>query len=256
MKNEINENKALSQTSVMVSADLKNGNSLILLKEIGRETIDLIVTDPPYKTTKRGNSGGTGGMLKEDNFIKGNGGFANNDIKFSEWLPLCYNVLKDGGHFYVMTNNKCLKEMLNELEKAKFKVFKTLIWAKDNCLTNMYYMDSHEYVIFAYKGRANKINNCGTRSVLNIQNVKNKKHPSEKPIELMNILIQNSSNENDLVLDPFMGVGSTGIASLNSNRNFIGFEIDESYFETATNRINGNSKEDFIENQISLFAVS
>jgi len=214
----------------------KKGNSIELLKGLESNSIDLIITDPPYKTTKRGNSGGTGGMLKEDNFIKGNGGFANNDIKFSEWLPLCYNVLKDGGHFYVMTNNKCLKEMLNELEKAKFNVFKTLIWAKDNCITNMYYMDSHEYIIFAYKGKANKINNCGTRSVLNIPNCKNKLHPSEKPIDLMKILIENSSKENDIVLDPFMGSGSTGVACLKSNRKFVGFEIDENYYQIATDR--------------------
>ena len=215
---------------------IRLGNSIELLKELENNSIDLIVTDPPYKTTKRGNSGGTGGMLKENSFIKGNGGFEHNDIKFSEWLPLCYNVLKDGAHFYVMTNNKCLKEMLNELEKAKFNVFKTLIWAKDNCITNMYYMDSHEYIIFAYKGKANKINNCGTRSVLNIPNVKNKNHPSEKPVELMKILIKNSSKENEIVLDPFMGVCTTGIACLELNRSFIGFEIDDNYYKISESK--------------------
>lgn len=227
----------------MNSIELIHGDCLIEMNKIESGSVDLILSDPPYKTTKRGNSGGTGGMFKGEDFIKGNGGFKHNDIKFSEWLPLCYNSLKDGGHLYVMTNNKCLKEMLNELEKAKFNVFKTLIWAKDNCITNMYYMDSHEYIIFAYKGKANKINNCGTRSVLNIPNVKNKQHPSEKPIELMKILIENSSKENETVLDMFMGSGSTGVACINTNRNFIGIEMDDNYFKIASERIKNHTSQ-------------
>ena len=221
----------------------KQGNSIELLKELETNSIDLIVTDPPYKVTSRGSFGGTGGILKLKNSMNGNGGFEHNNIKFYEWLPLCYNALKDGGHFYVMTNNKCLSEMLIELEKAKFKIFKTLIWAKDNCITNMYYMDSHEYIIFAYKGKAKKINNCGTKSVLNFKNPKNKTHPCEKPIDLMKILIENSSKENDIVLDPFMGSGSTGVACLKSNRKFVGFEIDENYYQIATDRFGSEKGE-------------
>jgi site-specific DNA-methyltransferase (adenine-specific) len=216
------------------------------LKLIPDNSIDLVVTDPPYKTTSRGSSGGTGGILKDKLNMKGMV-FEHNSIKFSEWLPELYRVLKERSHAYIMTNNKNLKDMLIEIENANFEIFKTLIWAKNSPITNMYYMDSHEYIIFCRKGKAKRINNCGTKSVLNIDNVKNKQHPTEKPIDLMKIFIENSSQENEIVLDPFMGAGSTAMACKELKRNFIGFELDKQYYDIANKRISEEMA------QISLF---
>ena len=79
----------------------------------------------------------------------------------------------------------------------------------------------------------------GTKNILDVKNSRtNRLHPTEKPVELMKILIENSSNKNDIVLDPFMGAGSTGVAAINTNRQFIGFEKDENYFNIAKDRIN------------------
>ena len=89
------------------------------------------------------------------------------------------------------------------------------------------------------KGKAKNINHMGTKNVLQINNIiGNKKHPTEKPVELMEILIDNSTRGGDVVLDPFMGAGSTGVACKNLGRNFIGVEIDERYFKIAEERIN------------------
>ena len=206
------------------------------MKAIPDNNIDLIVTDPPYKTTQRGSSGGTGGILKEEMTKRGKV-FKHNDIEFNEWLPELYRVLKDTGHAYIMSNNKNLKDMLIEIEKAGFSIYKTLIWAKNSPITNMFYMDSHEYIIFCRKGKAKRINNCGTKSVLNVDNPRNKVHPTEKPVELMEILINNSSQEGELVLDPFIGSGTTAIACINTNRNYIGFELDKQYYDIANVRI-------------------
>jgi len=206
------------------------------MKGIPDESVDLIITDPPYKTTSRGSSGGTGGILKEEINKRGKV-FKYNDIEFNEWLPELYRVLKYTGHAYIMSNNKNLKNMLIEIENVGFNIYKTLIWAKNSPITNMYYMDSHEYIIFCRKGKAKRINNCGTKSVLNVDNPRNKVHPTEKPVELMEILVNNSSQEGELVLDPFMGSGSTGVACVNTNRKFIGMELDEEYFKIAEQRI-------------------
>ena len=221
------------------------------LKLIPDNSIDLVVTDPPYKTTSRGSSGGTGGILKEEINKKGKV-FKHNDIEFNEWLPELYRVLKEKGHAYIMTNNKNLKSMLVEVGNAGFNIFKTLIWAKNSAITNMYYMDSHEYIIFCRKGKAKRINNCGTKSVLNIDNPRNKLHPTEKPVELMGILINNSSNECDTVLDPFIGSGSTAIACINNNRNYIGFELSEEYCKIAEKRISETTSNQ-IERQLELY---
>ncbi len=77
----------------------------------------------------------------------------------------------------------------------------------------------------------------GTFQCLEIDNVENKLHPSEKPVKLMEIFICNSSKSGDTVLDPFMGSGTTAIACINTNRNYIGFEIDPDYYEAAQERI-------------------
>ena len=79
---------------------------------------------------------------------------------------------------------------------------------------------------------------CGTKNILRIPNILgNKKHPTEKPVELLKLLIENSSNEGDIVMDCFMGSGSTGIACINTNRKFIGIEIDKKYYDIAIERI-------------------
>ena len=220
----------------MKDIELWHGDCLEMMKDIPNASIDLVVTDPPYKTTSRGSSGGTGGILKEEINKRGKV-FKYNDIEFNEWLPELYRVLKDTGHAYIMSNNKNLKNMLMEIENVGFNIYKTLIWAKNSPITNMYYMDSHEYIIFCRKGKAKRINNCGTKSVLNVDNPRNKVHPTEKPVELMEVLVTNSSQEGELVFDPFMGSGSTGIACINNNRNFIGIELDETYFNIAKERI-------------------
>ena len=93
------------------------------------------------------------------------------------------------------------------------------------------------------KGAHKKINNCGDSDVIQVKNKKMKNsdgktiHDTEKPIELMECLIKNSSNIGDIIFDPFMGIGSTGIACKNTERNFIGCEIDENYFNMSVERL-------------------
>lgn len=221
---------------------LINGDAVEFMKTLEDESIDLIITDPPYKVTARGSSGGTGGMLTKEINKKGNV-FTHNFIKIQDWLPELYRLLKDGSHCYIMTNNKNLLEYLNEITKQGFKIYKVLIWDKGNSITNMYYMDSHEYIIFCRKGRAKKINNCGSKSILSIPNKKTKDengknlHDTEKPVELMKILVENSSQVGELVLDPFVGVGATAIACKELDRQYIGVELDEHYYNIAVNRI-------------------
>ena len=220
---------------------LYNDDCLKVLPTIPDKSIDLILTDPPYKMTSRGNTGTTGGMLTKNINKKGKV-FNNNDINISEWLPECFRILKESSHIYIMTNHINLHEYLDKIKNTGFHFIKSLIWNKGNKIMSPYYMSQFEYILFCRKGSAKKINNCGTSDIINIPNKKEKKdgknlHDTEKPIELMRILIENSTNENDVVLDPFMGIGSTIIASKYSNRKFIGIEIDNEYFKIAKNRI-------------------
>ena len=194
-------------------------------------------------------------MLQKDINRKGQV-FTYNNIDCTEYATEFYRVLKDGSHCYVMTNHVNLIHMLNTFTDLRtdeekengiapygFHFIKSLIWNKGNKIMGQYYMSQFEYILFFRKGKGVKINNCGTSDILNVPNVKLKGkdghnlHDTEKPIELMKILIENSSKEGGKVLDPFMGIGSAGIACQELNREFIGIEIDEHYFNIAKERI-------------------
>ena len=225
-----------------MNVQLYNGDCLEVLANIADNSIDLVVTDPPYKTTSRGSSGNSGGMLQKDINKKGRV-FAHNDITIKDYARELYRVLKEGSHCYVMTNHKNLQDMLNTLTDIGFNFIKCLIWDKGNKIMGQYYMSQFEYIIFLRKGKGVKINNCGTSDLISVPNKKTKDlngnniHDTEKPVELMKILIENSSNEGDTILDPFMGSGTTGVACKELSRNFIGIELDKQYFDIAESRI-------------------
>lgn len=222
--------------------DLICGDCLEALKQIKDESIDLLITDPPYKTTSRGCAGNSGGMLQKDINKKGKV-FTYNNIDCIEYAPEFYRTLKDGSHCYVMTNHVNLIHMLNTFTQAGFHFIKSLVWDKGNKIMGQYYMSQFEYILFFRKGKGVKINNCGTGDILSVPNIKSKDdsgknlHDTEKPIGLMKILVENSSKENETVIDPFMGIGSTALACIETNRKFIGIEIDNKYYNIAEDRI-------------------
>lgn len=219
-----------------VMIDFFLGDCLEIMKKIPEKSIDLIVTDPPYKTTCRGNAGSSGGMFQKDINKRGRV-FSYNDIKTESYAELFYKVLKDGSHCYIMTNHVNLIDMLKKFTDAGFHFIKCLIWDKHKKIMGQYYMSQFEYILFFRKGKGIKINNCSTSDILSIPIKKLKDedgknlHDTEKPVKLMKILIENSSNENEIVLDPFAGIASTGIACKKLNRKFVGIEIDEKYYK-------------------------
>lgn len=243
---------------------LYNDDCLNVLKNIPDNSVDLVVTDRPYKIIsggvtieeradecsgvlrRRAKSDGTAcsnKWIKKDIdsvpcAVKSGKMFSHNEISFGEWLPEACRVLKNGSHCYIMINSRNLKDLQTTAEKVGFKFVNLLVWKKNNMTPNKYYMQQLEFVLLLRKGKARSINNMGTSNCLDIPNIiGKKKHPTEKPVELMKIFIENSSNVGDTVLDMFMGAGSTGIASSLSNRNFIGIEIDKEYFDIAKQRI-------------------
>ena len=213
------------------------------------DTVDMIFTDPPYRVTSRGNAGNSGGMLQKK-INKAGQVFEHNNIEIEVYLPKFYKVLKETGHCYIMTNHKNLTHFLKVIDEWKdpdtnegFHFIKSLIWDKGNKIMGQFYMNQFEYILFLRKGAGKKINNCGASDLISVPNKKTKDetgkniHDTEKPVDLCKILIENSSNPNEIVFDPFMGVGSCGIAAEQLGRKFIGIELDNSYYEIAKLRI-------------------
>lgn len=251
------------------------GDTLELIKNIPDESIDLVCSDIPYKIATGGcaikeREHEYGGILNRryvDNELKSKwlkqnddailirkGKFFDNIPLFSEWLPDVYRVLKNNTHCYLMINSRNLKELQVEAEKVGFKFQNLLVWVKNNATPNRYYMQSCEFILMLRKGAAKDINCLGTSNVFSYPNIiGNKYHPTEKNVDLMKDLILNSTNENDIVLDPFMGSGTTCLACKETNRHYVGFEIDKKYYDIARKRLSNIYVPRIKSEQISLF---
>ena len=213
----------------MQPIELWQGDCLELMKNIHDGSVDLVLTDPPY------------GMDFQSHFRKEMYSKIGND-KVLDWLESyvdeCFRILKDNTAVYFFCSWHNVDIFKQAIEK-KFKIKNILIWQKNN--TSMgdlkgSYAPKYEMIIFAHKGRK-LLNGFRYADVIQANRTGNKVHPTEKPVELLELFIKNSSNENEVVFDGFMGSGSTGVACVNTNRHFIGVELDEGYFNIAKKRI-------------------
>lgn len=209
------------------------GDSCEIMKRLISENImvDAIITDPPYKVLTGGKSDTARGLLSENKQLM------RNIPKFEDWLPLCFNILKSDTHAYFMVNFFELYDLMTEIKRVGFEIHNLLVWEKNTMTPNRWYMKNCEYTIFARKGKAKSINNPSSKTVHKFQNLTHKVHPAEKPVDLMKHYISNSSDEGALILDPFMGTGTTGVAAKILKREFIGIEIEDDYYNIAKDRL-------------------
>ena len=215
--------------------DLRHGDCLEIMKDIPDESIDLVVTDPPYlinyKTNRRKD--------KTHRFTKEIIGENNPEI-ISEAIKEFYRVMKNDTALYLFCSPDKIDFFKKEVEKY-FKIKNIIIWKKNNWTAGDLYAQfgkQYEMIILANKGRA-KFNGKRITDIWEFDKVSGKKqlHQNQKPINLLEQCILKHSKENDTVLDCFMGSGSTGVACINTNRNFIGIELDKGYFNIAKKRI-------------------
>jgi site-specific DNA-methyltransferase (adenine-specific) len=222
--------------------DLRCGDCLEIMKDIPDESIDLIVTDPPYlikyKTCHRKNKSHDfcSEILNDDNY----------DL-ISNYIKECYRILKKNTAMYMFCNCDRVDFFKQELEKAGFKIKNMIIWVKNNWTAGdlkAQFGKQYEIIFLVNKGRKN-FNGKRITDIWKFNRVAGKQqlHQNQKPLDLIEQCILKHSNENDLIFDGFMGSGSTGVACINTNRNFIGIELDEKYFNIAKERIE-NAKSD------------
>lgn len=229
---------------IIGDCELYLGNSLEILPTLN--PVDLIVTDPPYLLTSGGGNPSPehrkmSGCFNSDKYDNG-GGLVICDIDWPDFMKPLFDALKPDSHCYVMCNNRHVKNMLSAAEDAGFGFHNLLVWDKMSCTPNRWYMKNIEFTGFFYKGKAKFINDCGYQQLMACPQENYGDHPTTKPTALMQHYIENSSQPGDIVLDPFMGAGSTGVAAVRSGRKFIGIEISEKYFDQACKRIEESSK--------------
>jgi site-specific DNA-methyltransferase (adenine-specific) len=251
---------------------LYQGDSLKLLKQFEEKKFELIFADPPYFLSNDGKTckSGQWETVNKGKWDKSQG--FHEDLSFTEsWLQEAHRLLNDDGSIWISGTMHIIYKVGFLLEKIGFDIINDIIWFKPNAPPNLscrYFTHSHEILLWARKSEESnhtfnyesmkhwnnpkdKLKNRDKqmRSVWSIPLLsKSEKefgsHPTQKPIELLTRIILASSNEGDLVLDPFVGSGTTGIACNFFNRKFIGIDIDKKYLDLSIKRFKDRKKED------------
>ena len=212
---------------------LLQGDCLELMKDIPDGSVDLVLTDIPYGVVNRDSNG-----LR--NLDKGNADIVTFDLKeLTE--TLCD---KTDGSIYMFCGTEQVSTIRATMIEKGLST-RLCIWEKTNPSPmngQVIWLSGIECCVFGKKKNATFNEHC-KNTVFRFPTVRGKVHPTQKPVDLLKYLIEVSSNENDTVMDCCMGSGSTGVACVNTNRKFIGIELDKDYFDIAKKRINTEQKE-------------
>ena len=216
----------------MTKINLLHGDCFELLQDIPDESIDMVLTDPPY------------GMNFQSEYRKHKYEkiMGDSDLAWlDDFVNEIYRVSKPNTAHYVFCSFHHIDKFKQAIER-KFKIKNILTWVKNN--TSMGdlkgdFAPKTEFIIFFHKGRR-LINGKRDPNVLEFKKTRNELHPTQKPVDMTEYMIGKFSDEGDVILDPFMGSGTTGVACKNTNRIFIGMELDETYFNIAKERIDNH----------------
>lgn len=216
---------------------LYQGDAMDILPALPKA--DLVVSDVPYALT-------TGGVSKSSKTMSGifaahnyanDGQLVMATVPFPEMMAGLYAALADDADCYVMANDKNVHPLTDAALKAGFQFHNLLVWDKITPTANRWYMKNLEFALYLWKGRARTINNPSAKQIIRGGLDKVAGHPTEKPVPLMAEYIRNSSQPGQIVLDPFMGSATTGVAALQLGRRFVGIELDPLFFDMACARI-------------------
>lgn len=244
--------RALPATPVKHSPTLINGDCLQAMKDMDNASVDLILTDPPYNLGLFMKDRATNLKAMRDNYF-GAAGWDNYD--YDEWnksmdsfFEESARLMRKGGSMIVFMAVIKVESVIELAEKYEFYYKTTGTWHKTNPMPrnmNLHFVNSTEsWVYFTYGARVGTFNNGGKAlhdfretSVTPKSERTYGKHPTQKPLALMDFFVETLSNPGDLVLDPFMGSGTSGVSAIRNGRRFTGVELEKSYYEIATKRI-------------------
>ena len=205
------------------------------LSTLSNESVDLLITDPPYESLEKYRAIGTTTRLKQS---KGSSNewfsiFPNH--RFEELLTEIYRVLKKNSHFYLFCDQETMFFIKPIAERIGFKFWKPIVWDKVAIGMGYHYRARYEFILFFEKGKR-KLKNLGIPDVLEEKRVY-KGYPTEKPVPLIETLIEQSSSVGDLIVDPFFGSGAVLLASENLEREAFGTDISDNAHRYILQRI-------------------
>ena len=214
---------------------LSRGDAVAWLRTRPNESVDLLVTDPPYESLEKHRAIGTTTRLKHSKSSSNDwfGIFPN--VRFGELLAEVHRVLRRNTHFYLLCDSETMFVVKPEAERAGFKFWKPLVWDKRTIGMGYHYRARYEFILFFEKGKR-RLNNLGISDVLSVPRVRGG-YPAEKPVEVSEILISQSSQPGETIADPFMGSGSVGVAALKAGRRFLGNDLNREAVRLSATRL-------------------
>lgn len=222
---------------------IKQDDCISFLDSLPVGSVDLIVTDPAYSSMNNKLKLGKGrivGKYNEKGSENGKwfGEFEDTKENYKKFLLACKRVLKkETGHIYIMFDSFSLLS-LGGIIRNYFDVKNIITWDKVNLGMGHYFRRRHEFILFATHQNNRKIRNRSFPDVWRIKRIHNAQYPTQKPVEVFQAMIYASAENGFTVCDPFMGSGSSAIASIKNNCNFIGCDVSNKAFSMAKERIN------------------
>ncbi len=214
---------------------LGQGDAVEFLKSLPSSSVDLIVTDPPYESLEKHRAIGTTTRLSHSKASSNNWFQIFPNERFPELFTELYRVLKNHSHLYLFSDQETMFVVKPIAERAGFRFWKPIVWDKQKIGMGYHYRSRYEFVLFFEKGKR-KLLDLGVPDVLSYPRI-HRGYPTEKPWEVSQVLITQSSLPGQIVLDPFMGSGSVGVAALRNQRRFVGNDLCQEALEVAGSRL-------------------
>ncbi len=205
------------------------------LRTMPDAAVDLVVTDPPYESLEKHRAVGTTTRLKNSKASSNPWFEIFPNARFEELFSEVHRVLQKNSHFYLFCDQETMFIAKPIAEKVGFRFWKPLVWDKMKIGMGYHYRARYEFILFFEKGKR-KLNNLGVPDVITVPRIF-RGYPTEKPVEVSEILIEQSSEPGQLVVDPFMGSGSVGIAAVGRGRHFAGNDICHQAVEASRERL-------------------
>jgi len=233
------------------------GNCLDIMMDLPTDSIDMVFADPPYNLSNGGGTcqGGQWACVNKGDWDKSRGLAKDHEFNFA-WLAECKRVLKPNGTIWVSGTYHVIYSIGFALQTLEYKILNDICWFKPNASPNLSgrcFTASQETLIWAARDKASrhtfnysamKAENGGfqMRSMWSILTTPQRekihgKHPTQKPLSLLRRIVRASTQPGDLILDPFCGSGTTGVAALELGRRFIGVDLSHEYLALAERRM-------------------
>jgi site-specific DNA-methyltransferase (adenine-specific) len=215
--------------------DLAQQDAVAWLRSLPPNSVDLIITDPAYESLEKHRAVGTTTRLKHSKASSNDWFAIFPNARFSDLFAAAYRALKKNAHFYLFCDPETMFIAKPVGEAAGLKFWKPLIWDKRTIGMGYHYRARYETILFFEKGKR-RLNDLGVPDIIEVPRVRNG-YPTEKPVAVGEVLVRQSSAPGEVVVDPFMGSGTFGVAAVRLGRNFAGTDTSAKAAKVTRTRL-------------------